>query len=793
MENPNNTITTVQFPVQPEQSPTPTVLPPKKSGKKKIILLVSAVVAVLAIAAGLLLWYLSNTQFFGWKAPELPILGAEQITELEQKYGYDITYRPDVSPTEKFTLMADYNYGYCQVDTCADAIAVYSTADLSKKVNASVIAVGGASGHDVIVTPPATNTGFNMSVMGSSGFADTPATSGENSSLAISSEDRWGIAEMYFLVERLDEKGTRLSRPKVTVFTVKADHKMLQATDVTASVDSNGSVNFSWSAVENAKEYYLVKIERDKAKDYIPAYTVIARSSATTLNLGDYNGDKNRAEKALLAQGVLSEDSSSLGQNSQLHGRFTSSYKSEDDYYSREDGTNSLPSGKYIPVENGVMPTTFAVIAVNGDAYSAAREIDGNALLASTPVSIASNQYLTMLDQQMHTDAYSFDSLSKLYPVTMADGHTAKKAVIYDASKASVDTTGKKSDELILPFMVQGTYIATSDSVYGAKGSFTKEFIKSKVEELNKRNLAATPPTGAVDLPYLVKTDADLQLSAKSNTSGASATQTTSDKGSDAKTIPTVEYPVNGSTNLVKFIAANLMAGNYSMDIATYYTDPTIGIWDAFWEAVYQNPYVKVNSGYIKGIRLNGSILTVQYEGVTKDEMIHRQKTLLDQARTVAQSTTNSSMSDRNKALAINRWLSENATYDDDALAMIEQSEKSGDISMYYTNFPYAWNGLGTAVYKKGVCASYADAFKAISDQAGLEAVTVNGTDNISGVRHAWNKAYMDGKWQVIDVTWDDSAGGSFTDYFGLTDAASNRVQDEYFMVDRFISDYAAN
>lgn len=772
-----------QQPVAPE-SPQP----PRRS-KKKIIVLIISLLFVIAAAVILILWHpwSSNTSSFGWHAPQAPQLSAEQITELEQKYGYDITYRPDVSPTEQFSFKAVYDYGACQNSTCADAIAVYSTADLSKKVDSFTLSNPSNSVYGITVSPPVYNKATDSSKIDATGLVNT---SDGGDSLAISGEKRWGIAEMYFLVQRLDEKGAKLSRPKVTVFTVKADQKMLQATDLTANVDVNGAVSFSWSAVENAKEYYLVKVQRGKTNNYVAKYTVIARTSDTSLNLADYNGDKSRAEKALSAQGTLSPESSTYSQNNQL------SYygiKSEDDFY-KEDGSNSLPAGKYVPVDNGVVATSFAVVAVNSDSYSPAREIDGNALLASAPVSLAGNQSIFMIDQRRGSDVYSYGRLYTTQPITMADGHTAKKAVIFDYAKASVNTSLTAADELTLPYVVQGTYIAGSDTIYGAKGTFTKDFIKSKVEELNKRNIAAVPSTGSVGLQYIVKTDTDnLQLSAKTNQTDTT-TQSTQDKVSNSKSIPQVEYPVNGSTNLVKYIAANLMAGNYAIDIKNYYTDPTVGIWDAFWEAVYQNPYVSVNSGYIKGIQLNGSVLTVRYEGVSKDEMINRQKALLNQAKSVASSVTNTGMSDRNKALAINKWLSDNATYDYDALTALEKGKSSNDYSVYYTSFPYAWNGLGTAVHNKGVCASYADAFKALADQAGLKAITVIGTDNVSGGAHAWNKAFIDGKWQVVDVTWDDDSDhGSYTKYFGMTDAVANRVQDEGFMVNRFIGDYAAN
>lgn len=777
----------------PQQLPQPTQPPlvPKPS-KKRVVFIIIGLLLIAATAIAILLWKsFTGIAFLGWQAPEMPQLSSEQIGELEKKYGYEVTYRPDLSPNEKFNFTTEYDYSACERDTCSDAFAVYSSADLTKKVASFITTVPDGTNRTVSIAPPVYDKAIDSSKIGANGYVEVTYDTDTNGEigLPIMNKNRWGVAEMYYLVQRLDENGDQLAKPKVTIFTVKPDTKVLQATDVTADVDTNGAVNFSWSSVENAKEYYVVMIQRGKADNYVGKYTVIARTAKTSLNLADYNGDKSRAEKALSTTDIFSDEGTTFTQNHQL------SYfdiKDEDDFFNK-DGSTTLPSGSYVPTDNGAVSTSFAIIAVNGDSYSPAREIDGNALLASTPVNLAFNQSSFMSNQNSSTGPYNYDRLPKTQPMTMADGHTAKKAVIFNADRASVNTSLPTADELMLPYVVQGTYIAGSEMVYGTKGSFTKDYIKSKVEELNKRNLAAQPPGGAIDLPYVVKSsENDLQLTSK-NTKTSDTQQTTQKTSSTNTDIPSVDYPVNGSTPLVRYIAANILAGNYTMDIANYYTDPTVGIWDALWEAVYQNPYIGVNSAYLKNVQLKGTILSMQFSGISQSEVTSRQNELYNRVKSIVPTITNSGMSDREKALAINKWLSENASYDDAAFAVLKKGWSSGDYSEYYTNFPYAWNGLGTAAHNKGVCVSYADAFKAFADQAGLKAAVVIGTDNVSGGKHAWNKAFFDGKWQVIDVTWNDAAGGSFTKYFGLTDAAANRVQDNNFMVDRFIGDYVAN
>lgn len=65
---------------------------------------------------------------------------------------------------------------------------------------------------------------------------------------------------------------------------------------------------------------------------------------------------------------------------------------------------------------------------------------------------------------------------------------------------------------------------------------------------------------------------------------------------------------------------------------------------------------------------------------------------------------------------------------------------------------------------KRGVCAGYANLMVALGKAAGVEVVYITGVsrdpeeqteDQIERNRHAWNAAKVDGKWQLIDATWD--------------------------------------
>ena len=482
-----------------------------------------------------------------------------------------------------------------------------------------------------------------------------------------------------------------------------------------------------------------------------------------------YNGDLKRAQ--------TSAKDSTKSNNFNQNQFFFLPEKTEDEYYDSDTGKNSLPDGKYVPSANGLAEdSTIAVIAVNGDAFSPMRETDIDASLAQLPTGLAWNQSIIADNNSEECNPTTSDTycLTQAEPVTMADGHTAYKPAIFDASK-----TQKTGNTFLVPYRLQGTLITGWGSIYN--DNLSSQDLKDLIAKINRRNLSSQPPTGAPD-GYLGDDTTDSQTAKTGDVLTSSNT---------VSTTPTVDYPVNGSTPLVKFIAANLMAGNYRMDVANYYTDPTVDLTDAIYEAVWQNPYAMLVYGYMSDVYIDGgTTLVFEFRGVTAKRISDEQQALWNSVKTVAAQITNDGMSDRDKALAINKWLVDHATYDNSAYDCI------ADVSCdYFVKFPYAWNALGVQLHGTGVCASYAQAFKALADAAGLRAVYISGTDNASGGRHAWNKAFFDGAWRVVDPTWDDNAfemGESLTAYFGLTDAASDRVQDDYFMVNRFISQFAA-
>jgi len=99
----------------------------------------------------------------------------------------------------------------------------------------------------------------------------------------------------------------------------------------------------------------------------------------------------------------------------------------------------------------------------------------------------------------------------------------------------------------------------------------------------------------------------------------------------------------------------------------------------------------------------------------------------------------------RARIKALHDWIADRIAYD--AVALVEDKIPRQDAKSVFAA-------------RMGVCAGYANLFKAMAKVTGDEVVVVVGdartdVDEIGGGGHAWNAAKIDGQWYLIDATWD--------------------------------------
>ena len=140
------------------------------------------------------------------------------------------------------------------------------------------------------------------------------------------------------------------------------------------------------------------------------------------------------------------------------------------------------------------------------------------------------------------------------------------------------------------------------------------------------------------------------------------------------------------------------------------------------------------------------------------------------------------------KELAINQYLCDTITYDDDALTNAEKYDFRKVDAEYYDSF----TAYGALINGKCVCAGYAAAFKLLADEAGLHAIVVTGILEGS-LSHAWNKVCIDGEWEIVDVTNNDNEC-LFNALLNLPNYAGDKVlvENKDYILDNCLSRYEA-
>ena len=96
-------------------------------------------------------------------------------------------------------------------------------------------------------------------------------------------------------------------------------------------------------------------------------------------------------------------------------------------------------------------------------------------------------------------------------------------------------------------------------------------------------------------------------------------------------------------------------------------------------------------------------------------------------------------------------------------------------IRVDYVSTPNAHNAYGALVEGKAVCEGYAEAFQCLLQRVGIQSVEIFGyginPTTKQGEPHAWNAVRIDGKYYLVDTTWDDQGTLISYAYFNQTSA----------------------
>ena len=555
--------------------------------------------------------------------------------------------------------------------------------------------------------------------------------------IELAQDREWGFHDKYFVVQYVDlHSGKKLEKPIVQPFQVQHE---VASPDVTYAMDEKGNLSLSWNKVENATGYIVAKVDRRGGSGSAQVYATLPKDTLTWSSTSESNINAGFTQNLIISPSKTADDT-------------------------QYSGVGSVDKEEFVRTDD----IDVAVFAQLGSEVSSYKSLDTLAIRAQAPYQFATYTARAM-NIEVAGEVTNVSDIPASVPVILADGRTALQSITLNVDAARIsnnslfDTDKKRYlTTLDVPYTVDNTGLNWTYRIT----NFDKNNYKQQLQDIIAANKEKQVKTGAASFAVLEEPKSGIDVSKA------------------AKTMPNVPYKVNGSTEFVKYIAANLINGAELIDVSKYVAQNSITPRDAFLEATSQNPYAMYVSGYYYSE--SKKIIQVSYSGDASKRQ-EKIKALSAKVKSVTQSIIKGGMSQADKVNAINKYIADNAAYNYDALEV-------KDSFLAPALYADAWTAYGILIDKTAVCGGYSLAFKALADEAGLESVYVTGYIDSTN-RHAWNKVKVDGSWKVVDTTWNDSRS-SPNKYLMITDSQAgqqrSQVEDSAWIADPFLKQYQA-
>ena len=276
---------------------------------------------------------------------------------------------------------------------------------------------------------------------------------------------------------------------------------------------------------------------------------------------------------------------------------------------------------------------------------------------------------------------------------------------------------------------------------------------------------------------------------------GAAASAALAQAIAEAPPLPEdVAFPVFGSSATVTSLAAGMVAQQDDIDVTAWVREQgDAAVDDAMREALAQNPYAFVNGWTVTdyGARVE---ISPDYTYDAAEAERRRELTMIGVEAGLAASGARETTDQAERVRLINDYLTAVAVYDDAAFESIDASGQA--LPGTEELVARSQEAYGILVDGTAVCNGYAMAFLAMAHEAGLEAVIATGSDSagVTGGLHAWNKVRVDGRWLLVDVTWNDGSPPN-EDYLLIEDDSrvlATRTYDAEWVVDTALGNYSS-
>lgn len=587
----------------------------------------------------------------------------------------------------------------------------------------------------------------------------------------IEGNEVWGNASMYYIAVWYDldaETFTKLDSPIIIPFTIRHD---LAVPTVKGIVDATGRFKLKWEPIEGADGYNIYW------------YGNVSPESHST-------GEKNIPVPGAESAYDLHSECSLIKDNSTTETEF-------DNFSGKDHGLGILYHNEldeddtdYIFGQNYNVNGSYFVSAVFGDKESGLSNIVNTSDLI-IPFKVVEEQDPM---QQMFAEE---SDLPQTVDVVNIDGSITPRKVNYTFHWSK---TLEGSDYPTFRFTIEGTAITgeCSMDVSAKDPGYYDDYNEGDAPRgMSGSSGSGTSTKADPDNETKFNPDADVPTIIEP-TDGES-----SDKSLAERQIEnTREHIENGNKAIIEntgltvfadsaeeeWLARNLIAGNTEIWLEAF---PSLQqydtLMDVFYKAYYQNPYVLGVTSY----QYDYATLTLNVNYCyDRSEVEQKQSEIQAEAERIL-GEMQKETSDEEKCRAIYDYFNDNTAYDD---AAVEAAE-AGDFTKGsgWKDHEDAFNAYGILVDKKGVCQSYALAYKLLCEMSGVENKVITGYLD-GNLPHAWSAVKLDGEWYQIDCTNNETNCGIpfFLYEAGADDlAATGYSEDKLYELDAAVGKFA--
>ena len=567
----------------------------------------------------------------------------------------------------------------------------------------------------------------------------------------------WGNLGTLYLARYCDDKtGERLEEPVVSIITLQAEIADTPSLDY--SILEDGRPEFWWTPSEGAAEYIVCEAEYSPESGYAHFIYPLGTTTQTSWTTEAVAFDRYATANRDFDTYRISEDQ----------------WKDESthEYYKDEYEPGTVVKADWALEGDKAL----CVIAVNAEGTS----MMSNAVLFSELAPNLPSAVAVHAEEENGFGA-AYESVEK-FPaydyVTMCDGITNQKLIDYHTEEASVTpkrigymdeagnyVKGETRNYLTVPYVVEGTPF-----------SYTMEL--SDYDEANLQE----------DMRFLEERESQLRRKAGSRAFAAMQNKQSEETlQPEQKVRQTEDIAIFADSALGEYLAASMLAGAGVIDLSAFpEAKDTSVVEDIFMEAYYQNPMILGVSGYQIDRRKMLAYVTYDDDSAVQ---VRKQREIQEKIEKIIGQIATTGMTDREIEIAINQYLCDSITYDEDALINAQEN----GFAYVDAEFKDSFTAYGALVNGRCVCSGYAAAFKLLSEAAGLESIVVTGILD-GGLSHEWNKVKVDGNWHIVDATNNDMDHIPNA-LLNIPDFAGERilVEDKAYMTDRHIARYRSD